>query len=243
MSLLSPFAMGNAKALHQPAMAVETSLPSQNKLLRTRMFALACIFLFLLSRDITQYPTVSAVETRPSRDQVESLIQQLGDESYATRRRAKESLQRIGLEAFDQLQSAQFHPDNEIALTARFLISSLNVSWSKEGDSQEVRETLQEYGGLEERDRERRIVKLASFTNRSGLAALVRITNYERSNRLRLLAAMEIMQQELLAEPETNASHGETILQTLVSNERPANIWLYQYANDLVQNKYSAAAW
>lgn len=243
MSLLSPFAMGNAKALHQPAMAVATSLPSQNKLLRTRMFALACIFLFLLSGDITQYPTVSAVETRPSRDQVESLIQQLGDESYATRRRAKESLQRIGLEAFDQLQSAQFHPDNEIALTARFLISSLNVSWSKEGDSQEVRETLQEYGGLEERDRERRIVKLASFTNRSGLAALVRITNYERSNRLRLLAAMEIMQQELLAEPETNASHGETILKTLVSNERPANIWLYQYANDLVQNKYSAAAW
>ena len=30
---------------------------------------------------------------------------------------------------------------------------------------------------------------------------------------------MEIMQQELLAEPETNASHGETILKTLVSNE------------------------
>ena len=94
MSLLSPFAEGNAKALHQPAMAAETSSPSQNKLRRKRMVALACIFIFLLSEEITQSSKAFAAETRPSRDQVESLIQQLGDESYATRRRAKEKIGR-----------------------------------------------------------------------------------------------------------------------------------------------------
>ncbi len=187
--------------------------------------------------------SATALETRASRDLVGQLIEQLGSDSYATRSRAKESLQRIGLEAFDQLQSAQFHPDNEIALTARYLITSLNVSWSKESDTPEVRETLDEYGGLSELERERRINRLHSFTQRSGLAALVRITNYERTNRLKILAAMLIMDQELPDDASSRAEQGNVILNTLANNERPATVWLRQYAQDLINNHYQSANW
>lgn len=195
-----------------------------------------------------------AWETRPlqspesnslldSRLLVEELIEQLGSESYATRIRARESLQRIGLEAFDQLQTAQFHPDNEIALTARYLITSLNVSWSKESDLPAVRETLQEYGGLDEKEREQRIQKLASFPERVGLGALVRITNYERANRLRRLAAMTIIEQELSPDKVTRSRNGAVIMDTLVVNDRPATAWLRQYAVDLKGNRYHAKSW
>lgn len=197
---------------------------------------------------------VSGWETRPqqnpgsnaqldSRLLVKELIERLGSASYATRIRARESLQRIGLEAFDQLQAAQFHPDNEIALTARYLITSLNVSWSKESDSPSVRETLEEYGGLDEKERERRIAKLAGFGERIGLAALVRITNYERSDRLRRLAAMTIMEQDLSKSEITRSRNGEIISGTLVINDRVATQWLIQYAADLMQNRYDGTQW
>ena len=104
-----------------------------------------------------------------SSSEVTALIEQLGADSYATRLRAKESLQRIGLEAFDQLHEAQFHPDSEIAMSARFLISSLLVSWSKESDPPEVRDTLLEYGACSESERSSRIDRLAEFPNRIGL--------------------------------------------------------------------------
>ena len=185
----------------------------------------------------------TAIETRPSRDIVAKLIEQLGSESYATRTRARESLQRIGLEAFDQLQSAQYHPDNEIALTARYLITSLNVSWSKEGDPPAVRETLQEYGGLTEKERRQRIEKVANFSDRSGLAALVRITNYERSEKLRRLAAMSILGQRL-SESEASRSHnGKVIQDNLVDNDRSATAWLRLYAEDLLANSYRSGPW
>jgi len=194
------------------------------------------------------------LETRPlqntdassridSENIVGELIEQLGANSYATRTRAKESLQRIGLEAFDQLQSAQFHPDNEIALTARYLITSLNVSWSKESDPPEVRETLQEYGGLDERERERRIARLAAYSERAGLSALVRICNYERSNRLRRLAAMTIMEQDLSVNPAGRSRNGELIIGALVINDRAETQWLSQYAADLIHDHYDANGW
>lgn len=78
--------------------------------------------------------------------EVSRLIERLGSDSYATRMRAKEKLQRLGLEAFDELHNAQFHSDYEIAMAASDLVSSLQVSWSKETDPPEVREALDEYG-------------------------------------------------------------------------------------------------
>ena len=128
---------------------------------------------------------------------VGKLIQQLGSESYATRIRAKENLQRIGLEAFDELHLAQFDADNEISMAARYLVSSLLVSWSKESDPPEVREALMEYGAQNESERSNRIEMLAEFPSRKGLAALVRLCRFETSLRLSGRAALVLMQQTM----------------------------------------------
>ncbi len=179
----------------------------------------------------------------PTGPAVRELIEQLGAESYATRMRAKETLQRIGLEAFDQLQDAQFHPDNEIALTARYLITSLSVSWSKESDPPEVREKLQEYGGLGEKERQRRIDQLAEVANRAGAPALVRIANYERSLRLSRHAAMAIMKQTPSEVVGMRLRTGEKILQALITTDRLASDWLLAYGTDLTTNTYGAQKW
>ncbi len=187
---------------------------------------------------------VAAAETgRYSSAEVAELIEQLGDESYATRMRARESLQRIGLEAFDQLRLAQFHSDSEIAMSAKFLISSLMVSWSKESDPEEVRDTLLEYGGCSESERSSRIDRLAEFPQRIGLPALVRITCYEPSLRLSDRAALALMRQPMADDAAVRRHHSEQILETLADNQRQAADWLRVYADDLVGGDYSRERW
>lgn len=188
--------------------------------------------------------TADGADTRPrSAAEVAVLIEQLGDDSYATRLRAKEALQRVGLEAFDQLQSAQFHADSEIAMSARFLISSLLVSWSKESDPPEVRDTLQEYGACDESERSSRIDRLAEFPNRAGLPALVRITSYEQLLRLSRHAALALMQQPMESDAGVRRRNSETIIEVLGDNSRQAADWLRVYADDLASGEYSSSRW
>ncbi len=174
---------------------------------------------------------------------VAALIEQLGADSYATRLRAKEALQRIGLEAFDQLHQAQFHPDSEIAMSAKFLISSLLVSWSKESDPPEIRDTLLEYGACSESERSSRIDRLAEFPNRVGLPALVRVASYERSLRLSRRAALTLMQQAMDEDPAARRRNSEQILEILGDNDRQAAEWLRAYAEDLSSGEYSSSRW
>ena len=187
---------------------------------------------------------VAAAESgRYSSAEVAELIEQLGDESYATRMRAREALQRIGLEAFDQLRLAQFHSDSEIAMSAKFLITSLMVSWSKESDPEEVRDTLLEYGACSESERSSRIDRLAEFPQRMGLPALVRITCFEPSLRLSRRAALALMRQPMADDPAMRRHHSEQILETLADNDRQAADWLRVYADDLVRGDYSRERW
>ena len=189
-------------------------------------------------------PPATAADAGPrSATDVAALIEQLGADSYATRTRAKEALQRIGLEAFDQLHQAQFHPDSEIAISAKFLISSLLVSWSKESDPPEVRNTLLEYGACSESERSSRIDRLAEFPNRVGLPALVRIASYERSLRLSRRAALTLMQQPMDDDPAARRRNSEQILETLGDNDRQAAEWLRVYAQDLSSGEYSGSRW
>ena len=140
-------------------------------------FGLAILFLAYLWLEapvgMTQSVASDLVDSSSEqRTQVSELIEQLGSDSYATRLRARDRLQHMGLEAFDELQAAQNHVDSEISLSARFLVSSLMVSWSKETDPPEVREVLFEYGAHNADDRSARIDMLAEFPDRKGLAAL-----------------------------------------------------------------------
>ncbi len=175
--------------------------------------------------------------------EVGKLIELLGSDSYATRVRAREKLQRMGLEAFDELHLAQDHPDNEISMSAKYLVSSLLVSWSKESDPPEVREALMEYGAQDETERSSRIDMLAEFPSRKGLPALVRLVRFETSLRLARRAALALMQQPMASDPSTRRSNAERVLEILGDNDRQASEWLRVYSTDLARGEYSADQW
>ncbi|MGI9472943.1 MAG: hypothetical protein ACR2NZ_15490, partial [Rubripirellula sp.] len=187
--------------------------------------------------------SVSANESAPRESDVKTLINMLGADSYATRVMAREKLQRMGLEAFDELHRAQFHPDNEISMAARYLVSSLLVSWSKESDPPEVRNALKEYGAQNESDRGSRIEMLAEFPSRKGLPALVRLARFETSLRLSRMASLALMQQPMGSDPAIRRRNAEIINEVLGSNERQAADWLRVYARDLSRGEYSAKDW
>ena len=176
------------------------------------------------------------------------LIEQLGAESYTTRIRARDRLQRMGLEAFEQLREAQYHPDIEVEMAARYLVSSLLVSWSKESDPAAVRNTLTEYGAQDEVERSSRIQRLAELDSRMGLPALVRLVRFETSVRLSEVAALALMNQPSSKGSngnvqDTQRQHSQQILSGLADSDRPASQWLRVYAADLAGGDYSKSAW
>ncbi len=174
---------------------------------------------------------------------VGQLIQQLGSDSYATRTRAMERLQRLGLEAFDELHRAQYHPDIEIEMAARYLVSSLLVSWSKDTDPPEVREALHEYGAQDETERSSRIEMLAEFKDRAGLSALARLTRFETSMRLSRDAALAILEQPMVEDEEGRRRNADLLLEVLGDNQRDTSQWLRVYAEDLATGEYSDDRW
>lgn len=174
---------------------------------------------------------------------VVALIQQLGSPSYAARVRARETLERIGLQAFDHLHAAQYHADSEIALTARYLVSSLLVSWSTDSDPPAVRETLDEYGAQSEAERQNRIDHLAELPEYQGLEALVRLARFERSLRLSNEAALAVMRMPLEVDDAHRQTLADRLLDVLGGNQRQAAQWLRVYGEDLRRGGYSAAAW
>lgn len=182
-------------------------------------------------------------EAAASKSKVGQLIEELGSDSYATRVRARERLQRMGLDAFDYLHEAQFHGDTEIAMAARFLVSSLSVSWSKETDPPEVRDVLIEYGAQTESERLSRIDMLGEFKDRKALPALARLVRFETRLRLSRRAAIAIMRQPMADSVEERATNSKRITEALGENDRQASEWLRAYAADLASGGYSLERW
>jgi tetratricopeptide (TPR) repeat protein len=174
---------------------------------------------------------------------IESLINQLGDENYLVRQNSATRLKRFGLEAFDQLHAAQFHPDLEIESAAKYLVGSLMVNWAKQDDPREVREALDEYGNQTEIERQSRIDILSGLPDRRGLEALLRLTRFETSLRLSEVAALAIMNQPSASSKDENLIDVELIEKQLSGNERRGSQWLRVYASDLKNGEYSAAKW
>ncbi|QDV69151.1 Tetratricopeptide repeat protein [Rosistilla carotiformis] len=177
------------------------------------------------------------------REQVDRLITQLGDPSYAKRIRARGELQRMGLLAFDALHAAQLNDDSEIAMAARYLVESLQVSWSTEDDSTDVRQILSEYGSQSEVERKSRMDRLAALPQREGLAALCRLVRFETKLRLSRSAALLIMQQPTADSIEVRRRNSAVIAEALGANAREAAKWLTLYADDLAHDEYDVAGW
>ena len=77
---------------------------------------------------------------------ISQLIERLADPNYSSRINAQAELERIGVVALDQLHSASFHPDPQIAAIARYIVQSNQFTWAWETDTQSVRKILLNYG-------------------------------------------------------------------------------------------------
>lgn len=149
----------------------------------------------------------------------------------------------MGLEAFDELHAAQRHPDIEVEMAARYLVSSLIVSWSKDSDHEDVQETLKEYGAQNEVERLSRIGRLASLGIEKSLPAMVRLARFETSDRLSRQAALKLM--ELPTDLDSNLldRYGKQVVVGLADCERESADWLRVYATDLRDRTYSSDQW
>ena len=170
-------------------------------------------------------------------------IEMLGHPSYATRMRAREQLQRMGLQAFDELERAQSGADCEIKMAARHLLSSLLVSWSLESDPEPVRNALDEYGAQSETERQNRMDRLAELPARQGLPALCRLARFETSLRLSREAALSVMRSAWPEEEAVRKREAGLIREVLGPNDRRAADWLRAYADDLASGTYAADSW
>lgn len=137
--------------------------------------------------------------------QIKSLIELLGSEHFASRRRAQMELELMGLDAFEALQEAFEHPDPEVAAAARYLINSAQVEWATENDPPLVREILQNYDARTMAQRKTLMDRLGNLPKREGWAPLCRIAKFEPSNSLSKYAAIILMnkRKSLLAEDRT----------------------------------------
>ncbi len=174
---------------------------------------------------------------------VRQLVKELGSPSYATRTRAQGLLQGLGLEALEELRHAQFDSDIEVEMAARYLAGSLTIRWSKETDPLEVQEVLLEYGAQSDTERTKRIGRLESLSNRSGLGALVRLVRYEKSEPLSRQAALAILRQKDSKNNEARKQNSQIIKQGISHSNRNQAKWLRIHADDIESGTYSDQEW
>jgi hypothetical protein len=174
---------------------------------------------------------------------INELIQQLGAAEYATRERAQEELRRLRLDAFDALNEAQLNDDIEIALTARYLVNSMQVNWSSEDDSPEVKQLLRGYGSRNEADRRSALDQLAARGAEQGIRPLCRLARYEASEKLSKQAALHAMSFAVPEEPTALASFIDSLRARVGKSRRAAAGWLRAYADWLANDPTAETQW
>ena len=136
-------------------------------------------------------------------------------------------------EAFDALLAAQHHDDIEIASRARYLLRSIPIRWTTDGDEADVKSLLRKYdeGGHEER--QNRMEQLAAPDNSRRVPALCRVMRFETSEPLLKQAALLIMNHVMPPDGTCGEVLAETIRSAVGPSPRPAAQWLLTYARTL----------
>jgi len=170
----------------------------------------------------------AAAEARS--DDVPRLIEQLGSESYAERRRAEEQLILLGPDAFDALKRSEQHRDLEVAARVRHILHAIRVAWVRRGDSAEVRQALSRFDELADEQRLARIGDLAALDD--GGAALARIARFDNSPLVAREAALQVLRL-------TAARHADAVDAELGSSDRLPVQWIRAH---LAEAREEAAA-
>ncbi|MHB8951652.1 MAG: tetratricopeptide repeat protein [Pirellulaceae bacterium] len=174
---------------------------------------------------------------------IAQLIEQLGASEYATRERAQTELLRLRLDAFDALNEAQFSDDIEIALSAQYLVSSMQVNWSSEDDSPEVKQLLRGYGNRPENERRNLIEQLSMLGAAQAVRPLCRLVRYEASERLSKHAALLVMEFPLSDEEAARVGLAAALRAKMGKSKRTAAEWLRTYALWLDNDPAAADRW
>lgn len=174
---------------------------------------------------------------------IEQLIERLGSEKYATRQAATRELQQIGLPAFDALEQVLYHPDVQIAETARFLLNSITVTWSWSSDPPPVKQMLDDYSLLNQRQRSVRLRQLAAMPGDQGFVPLVRIARYEASPQLAKQAALLLMEASPAETSQGTMRRIEAIRGLIDQPQRTATEWVQRLADRLQGQPLDGAWW
>jgi hypothetical protein len=169
------------------------------------------------------------------------LINDLGDDRYAVRRRAEQELLRQGPEVYDQLKAAEDSNDLEIAERARYIVQRMRVEWVRPDDSAEVRRILARYGDLPEAERLKRIARLNNLAADDGLPALCRIARLEPSPVVARRAALAVLSRPALSGDRpaiATASQAE-----LGSSERAPATWIRLSLGEGADRRQALADW
>lgn len=196
--------------------------------------------------DDTAERTESAAEDQEAEAKernIRELIQLLGSDQYATRRRAQIELEYLGLEAFEALQEAFQDADPQIAASARYLINSAQIQWATEQDPPEVKEILQNYDLRSSSQRKSLMDRLAVLPRNEGWEALCRIAKYEPGNGLSKYAAMLLMNKRSDLAPDERIELANLILDKVGRSRRASSNWLKSYAEMLQDKSKETKAW
>lgn len=190
----------------------------------------------------TPATTPLAPEDFPRKEQVASLIAELGKSRYVTRRMAEQKLLEIGMEAFDQIDAATDHPDPEIAASCKYLLSQMTVRWTRRDDPPQVTRFLSGYADQDEDDRQVTVSQLESLPDNMGLPALCRICRYDPSplvSRAAAVAVMDIGEFKVAK----GADEARLMREAMGSSVRPAAHWVRLFAVQIESPEQAVKPW
>ncbi len=190
---------------------------------------LAILFLAWMAGAALCGPDGRTAAPPPSDEHLGKLIAQLGDSDYFVREQAQEELSRLGFDAFDALTEATLHEDLEVAARARYLLRLMQVEWTREDDSAQVKGLLKDYGWLVPEERRSRVEALARLPDDAGVSALCRIVRFEQTSDISKLAAISLLAEHPAGE-SLQPDLIRTIRHTLHGSQRPAARWLLVWA-------------
>jgi len=167
---------------------------------------LALLLLFYASAD-SLFAAAPPASPPPSPEQLQRLIEALGDANYFVRQKAESDLGKIGFEALDALSAAVEHDDMEVAARANRLLYAIRSDWTLPGEPPQVSRLLSDYDALEDAGREARISQLVELPENQGVAAICRVIRYERSLPLAKTAALRLLESKEngIAKPDFDA--------------------------------------
>lgn len=161
---------------------------------------------------------------------VAALIEQLGHENFHMRTSAQQSLDKIGLPAYEQLRKALDHPNIQIARSAEYLLRSQNVNWALESDSVEVRTRLQDYSSLDTNNRQTRLLELTVLGTDDSLLALGRIAKFENNELCSRTAAIELLKKLSDFDESRRKQLAQSLLLTIGDSTRTSTRWLEAFS-------------